>query len=40
MYLRVCSMAGEPAGRGPIDTSWRKCSQARLESNLSGAAAA
>ena len=30
MYLRVCSMAGEPAGRGPIATSCRRCSQARL----------
>src|ERR1043166_2410528 len=34
MYLRVCSIAGEPAGRGPMATIWRKCSHARLESNF------
>ena len=34
MYLRVCSMAGEPDGRGPIATSCRRCSQARPESNF------
>ena len=34
MYLRVCSMAGEPDGRGPMATSCRRCSQARPESNF------
>src|SRR5947209_161792 len=34
MYLRVCSIAGDPAGRGPIATTWRRCSHARLESNF------
>src|SRR5438105_7661456 len=34
MYLRVCSIAGEPAGRGPMATIWRRCSHARDESNL------
>src|SRR5437016_5057715 len=30
-------MAGDPAGRGPIATSCRRCSQARLESNFTDA---
>src|SRR5260221_4831352 len=34
MYLRVCSMAAEPDGRGPMATSCRRCSHARPESNL------
>src|SRR2546422_918394 len=34
MYLRVCSIAGDPAGRGPMATICRRCSQAREESNL------
>src|SRR6266853_5534875 len=36
MYLRVCSIAAEPAGRGPMATIWRRCSHAREESNFSG----
>src|SRR5438105_9254471 len=34
MYLRVCSIAGDPAGRGPMATICRRCSHARLESNF------
>src|SRR5437660_1501944 len=34
MYFRDCSIAAEPAGRGPIATSWRRCSHARFESNF------
>jgi hypothetical protein len=26
MYSRVRAMPGEPAGRGPILTIWRRCS--------------
>src|SRR5439155_9489418 len=37
MYFLACSIAGEPAGRGPIATSWRRCSQARDESKRGGA---
>ena len=36
MYVRDCSIAAEPAGRGPIATSCRRCSHARLESNAGG----
>src|SRR5437762_6404149 len=38
MYLRACSMAAEPAGRGPMATSSRRSAHARLESNVGAAA--
>src|SRR5689334_424322 len=40
MYWRVCSTAGEPAGRGPNETNCRRCSQARFESKRGAAAVA
>src|SRR5689334_21344020 len=40
MYARVCRMAAEPAGRGPIDTICRRCSHALLLSNFATPAAA
>src|SRR5215471_18065470 len=33
MYWRVSRNAGEPAGRGPMLTIWRRCSQALALSN-------
>ena len=35
MYLRVCSIAVDPDGRGPRATSCRRCSHARPASNFS-----
>ena len=33
MYARVCRIAADPEGRGPMATIWLRCSQALLLSN-------